>query len=77
MRPVCRNIQNDQLYFFEGGKTFRNIRTGQAGDVEEEKARDVFRFNMQATELINEYPIVEEMIKTLNLKIDNLKNDTK
>lgn len=71
MKPVCRNIQNNDAYEFLGGNRFRNLRTGKEGEVDENKAKDVFRFNIEATELINEYPIIEEMIKVLNLKFDN------
>ena len=68
MKPVCRNIQNDELYFYEGENVFRNIRTGKSGVVDDETARKVFKMNIEATELINEYPIIETMIQQLNLK---------
>lgn len=73
MRPIVRNIQNNDAYEFLGGNKFKNLRTQKDGDVAEEKARDIFKFNIEATEMINEYPIIEEMIKTLNLKFDNNK----
>lgn len=76
MKPVCKNIYNDQAYYFEGGNTFRNIRTGQAGEVDDEKAREIFRFNLALSEMMNEFPEVENLIKVLNLKFDNnLKNE--
>lgn len=71
MKPICRNIQNHQLYFFEGGNTFRNVVTGKSGEVPDEKAREIFRFNPALSEMMHEYPVVEELIKTLNLKFDN------
>lgn len=67
MKPVVRNIQNDQLYFFNGGNSFTNIQSGKVGEVNGELAQKIFRFNIQATEIINEYPIVEKMIKILKL----------
>lgn len=70
MRPMLRNIQNNDIYEFLGGNRFRNLRTAKEGDVDEEKAKDVFKFNLEATELINEFPIIETMIKELNLKFD-------
>lgn len=77
MQPVVRNIQNNDLYFFKGGNNFKNIRTGNSGVVDDEAARKVFKINLEATELMNEFPIIEEMIKVLNLKFDNnLKNET-
>lgn len=77
MKPVVRNIQNNDLYFYEGENKFRNVRTGKDGVVDDETARKIFKINVEATEIINEYPIVEEMIKVLNLKFDNnLKSET-
>lgn len=77
MRPVVRNIQNSNLYFYEGENKFRNIATGKEGIVDDEAARKIFRFNVEATKMINEFPIIEEMIKMLNLKFDNnLKSET-
>ena len=70
MKPIVRNIQNGDAYSWDG-KEFTNLRTSNSGAVEDEVARKVFRFNPAATEIINEYPIVEEMIKRLNLKFDN------
>lgn len=77
MNPVVRNIQNGDLYFYLGENKFSNIRTGNDGIVDDESARKVFRINIEATEIINEYPVVCEMIKRLNLKFDKIKNETK
>ncbi len=71
MRPLCRNIQNDEVYEYLGGNEFKNLRTGIAGNVETEKARGIFRFNVEATQMMFDYPIIEEMINVLNLKFDN------
>ena len=68
---IVRNIQNNDLYRYLGGNKFRNVRTGAEGAVDDEAAQKIFRINLEATEFLNEYPIVEEMIKTLNLKFDN------
>lgn len=70
MKPICRNIQNNQFYFFEGGNTFTNIVSGRSGEVPDEKARELFRFNPALSVLVNEYPAVEGLIKKLNLKSD-------
>jgi len=70
MKPICRNIQNGMFYAFEGGNTFRNLVTDNAGEVSDEKAKEIFRFNPALSEIINEYPIVEDLIKTLKLKAD-------
>lgn len=71
MRPICRNIQNDEAYEYLGGNSFKNIRTGVIGDVETELAQKIFRFNVEATQMMFEYPIIEELINVLNLKFDN------
>ena len=77
MKPVVRNIQNNDLYFYLGENVFKNIRTEKSGTIDDETARKVFKINVEATQLINEFPIIEEMIKVLNLKFDNnLKNET-
>lgn len=70
MRPIVRNIQNCDLYEFLGGDKFRNLRTAKEGSVDETKAKEIFKFNIEATELINEYPIVETMINQLQLKFE-------
>lgn len=67
---IVRNIQNNQLYRYLGGNKFRNIVTGKEGLVEDEKAREVFKINVEATAILNEYPLVEELIEKLKLKID-------
>jgi hypothetical protein len=70
MKPVVRNIQNQDLYFYLGENKFQNIRTGTEGVVDDETARKVFKVNVEATTMLNEYPNLVEMIKTLNLKFD-------
>lgn len=74
MRPICRNIQNNDAYEYCGENKFKNVRTGKEGVVDDEMARKVFRFNVDATNLINDFPLVENLIKSLNLKFDNNKN---
>lgn len=70
MKPVCRNIQNNDLYFYEGENVFVNIRTGKSGVVGDDVAAKVFKMNIEATTMINEFPVIEIMIKKLNLKSD-------
>lgn len=65
---IVRNIQNNDLYRYLGENKFRNIRTGQEGVIDDEMAQKVFKISIEATEVCNEYPIIEEMIKSLNLK---------
>jgi hypothetical protein len=72
---IVRNIQNNDVYRYLGNNIFKNLRTGNEGEVSDEVAKKVFKINLEATELINENPILEEMIKALNLKFDNNKNE--
>lgn len=69
---IVRNIENNDLYRYLGENKFRNIRTGKEGVVEEEQARKVFKINLEATQILNEYPEIEEMVKRLNLKFDGI-----
>lgn len=71
MRPICRNIQNNDLYYFNGGNEFENIRTGKKGEVSDELAAKVFRFHPALSNIINENPVVADMIKRLNLKLES------
>jgi hypothetical protein len=68
-KPVLRNVQNGDFYEWDGEK-YTNLRTGNSGMVEDEKAREIFKFNMEASQIFNEYPIVKELIQRLNLKSD-------
>jgi len=69
MKPVCRHIKTGDLYEWDG-ELFTNLRTGKSGVVDDETARKVFRFNIDASGIFHEYPIVKELIKKLNLKAD-------
>jgi hypothetical protein len=72
-RPVVRNVQNNDAYFYNGNNQFENIRSGGSGMVDDDTAGRVFKINVAATEIINEYPIIAEMIQKLNLKFNNNK----
>ena len=71
MIPIVRNIQNDQLYRYNGNDEFENLVTGKRGIVGEDKANKVFKFNVEATLIIEEKPEVINLIKALNLKVDS------
>jgi len=71
-KPIVRNVKNNCLYEFVGGTKFRNLITGIEGDVPEEKAKEVFRINVEATALINEFPEIKNLIKSLNLRCDGV-----
>ena len=67
---IIRNIQNDFLYRYLGENKYRNLITLQEGEVAEEKAREIFKINIEATSIINEYPEVENLINKLQLKFE-------
>ncbi len=67
---IVRNKNTNDLYRYLGENKFRNVRTGKEGVVDEEKAKEIFNINLEATAILNEYPEIENLIKTLNLKID-------
>lgn len=67
---VVRHKQTNDLYYFIGGNKFRNIRSGVEGEVPDEVAQRSFAINLEATVLINEHPMICELIKVLNLKMD-------
>lgn len=64
---VVRNIQNNQLYKYIGGKTYVNMITGKSGEVADDVAKRIFKINLSATDILNRYPFVELLIKELEL----------
>lgn len=70
---ICRNIQNNGIYEYLGDNKFKNIVTGKEGVVTDEQAKDIFKINLAATELIAEYPLLKEFIQKCSLKFDNNK----
>lgn len=67
-KAVVRNVKSNELYFHLGGNEFENIRTGKTGTVTDEIALTIFKINIDATNIINNYPMVEKLIKCLGLK---------
>jgi len=67
---IVRNIQNNVLYRYLGENKYRNLVTLQDGIVPEEKAKEIFKINIEATKILNEYPQVEKMINKLQLKFE-------
>lgn len=72
---IVRNIQNNQLYRYLGDNKYRNLITGVSGEITEEVAQKIFKINLEMTQLCNEYPLVEEAIQRLQLKMDKNLND--
>jgi hypothetical protein len=70
MTPIVRNIITNDLYKYEGGNKFTNLRSGVSGEVSDEAARKTFLINVEATIVINQNKVIEKLINILNLKID-------
>lgn len=70
MRPIVRNIQNNDAYEYLGENQYKNLRTQKTGEVQEELANKVFKFNLELTQFINENPEIENYIQRFNLKFD-------
>ncbi len=71
---IVRNIQNNNLYRYLGGNTYRNIMTGVEGEIDEVVASRIFKINLELTDLCENFPNIEIMINKLKLKSD--KNGT-
>jgi len=71
---IVRNIQNNNLYRYLGGNTYRNIMTGVEGEIDEAVASRIFKINLELTDLCENFPNIEVMINKLKLKSD--KNGT-
>lgn len=69
---IVRNIQNNDLYQYLGNNKFKNLRTLNEGEIDEETAQKIFRINMDATILISQYPMIPEFINKLKLKIEHI-----
>lgn len=67
---IVRNIKTNVLYEYLGDNKFQNLCTGVTGSVTDEAAQKTFVINMEATQMINDYPIVKDLISRLHLKID-------
>jgi hypothetical protein len=63
IRPICQHLGTKVHYEFLGGNKFRNIVTGQTGEVDEEKAAKVFSFSPELTDCVNSNPAVLDLLK--------------
>lgn len=69
-KVVVRNLQNSFPYLYLGNDRWRNLATGREGVVPEDKASQVFKINLEVTQLVNEYPEIENLIHVLGLRIE-------
>lgn len=67
--PVVSNRKTNDLYFFRGGTTFENIKTNKTGEVPVDLANKVFAMEPIVSQMINDFPLIGDLIKKLELKI--------
>lgn len=65
---VLRNIQNSDLYRHLSENKYRNLRTGAEGEIDEETAQRILKINLDATGLMNKFPMIEQLVLRLKLK---------
>lgn len=58
------------LYRHISGDTYKNLRTGVSGTVEPDKAKEIFRINVAASEFLNGNGEIESLIRVLGLRIE-------
>ena len=66
-KPVVRNKKTQDVYFYEGENTFTNIRTGIGGKVSDAAAQKTFSISPELSILLNEYPLIAELINKADL----------
>lgn len=69
---ICRNTQTNDLYLYQGDNTYKNLRTGAVGVIPEDMAQKYLVVNIEATQIINDFPLVAEMINRLNMCVDKI-----
>ncbi len=67
---IVKNKKNNFVYRYIGKNVFKNVVTGVIGEVSDEAARKTFVISVEATVICEEYPMVEELIKALQLKFE-------
>ncbi len=67
---IVRHKTTNFLYSTLDGKTYRNLITEEEREVPDELIQKCFAISLDATEMINEFPNVQRLIKELNLKIE-------
>jgi len=66
-KPVVRHRITKDIYFFEGGNKFTNIRTNKSGEISDSAAQKTFGVNPELSILLNEFPIIAKLINKLDL----------
>jgi hypothetical protein len=64
---ILRHQSTNKLYRHNQGDNYTNLHSGKSGDIPPEQAQRIFKINVEATALFNEYPALEHMVKRLKL----------
>jgi hypothetical protein len=67
---ICRHITTNMLFRYLGNNVYENLYTGATGEIKPDHAQSIFKINLEATAIFNEYPMVEELVKRLKLVLD-------
>jgi len=70
LNPIVRHKKTSVPYEYLGENRFVNLVTLKEGIVDDEKAREVFAINVEASQLFHEYPILKQLISSLKMKLD-------
>lgn len=73
-KPVVRSVKTKDLYFYNGGNEFTNIRTKVSGKVTDLAAQKTFKISPEMSILLNDYPMVAELINRLDLTTEIINN---
>lgn len=67
---VVRHINTNRLYKYHGNDEYTNLFTGVRGKITPEQAQNIFKISLEFTDILHQYPLVEEMIIKLKLVCD-------
>lgn len=69
-KPVVRNVNTKDIYFYNGNNEFTNIRTNVTGKVSDAAAQKTFKINPELSIMLNEYPLIAELINKTQMMIE-------
>lgn len=68
---VLRLKKNNDLYRDLGNDAYLNLRTKVEWNISPEKMKEIFIIDYNATMIINKFPIIEDFIFSLKLKLES------
>ena len=67
---IVKLKKNNDLYRHLQNSKYKNIRTGVEWDIPDEKAKEIFVIDYKASMMFNKYPLLEELVFKLKLKLE-------